>query len=329
MILALVERVGLRPKRESTTSGGEYGCACPNCGGNDRFRIWPMKGHSGRFWCRRCNLKGDSITFARHFLGMSFIEARDFVGISDRSYHFSPNIAEISPIRSPTRCWISKAEKFVEISHRHLMIDSNALSFLKEKYGLIQDTIRNFRIGWNPEQRFDRRSEWGLSESGKKLCLPKGIVIPAFHGKMLSKIKIRRADWIEGDRFPKYWEISGSSNRISTYGFFINQVVLVIESELDAMTLCQEIGEFCTCIATGGANKRPDVEISRWLQSRRLILYSQDYDPAGCENWRWWHSTFENVRVWPSETRKNPVDSFVLDGVNLKAWFEAGVKIYR
>lgn len=72
-LLELAQDFGLDPKKTSNTKGGEYHTACPSCGeGNDRFIIWPQL---DRYWCRRCDAKGDAIQFARDFMSLSFGEA--------------------------------------------------------------------------------------------------------------------------------------------------------------------------------------------------------------------------------------------------------------
>jgi len=67
-------------KREATTNGGEYSSACPDCGGDDRFRIWPNEGENGRFWCRQCDRHGDLIDFLQWTRGISFKEAAKIAG---------------------------------------------------------------------------------------------------------------------------------------------------------------------------------------------------------------------------------------------------------
>ncbi len=330
ILFELVAQAGLQPIREASTDGGEYGASCPICAGTDRFRFWPDG--SGRYWCRRCDAKGDAIDFCRKFLGMSFGEAKarcdDY---SDKRYEPTKN-AKTSPIRVPSKSWTDKADEWVTSNYKRLLIDPEVLSFVKHKYGLTTVTVSRFQIGWNPEKRFHRRSEWGIEETENKMwiCLPKGIVIPFFLGNgSISKIKIRQADWTERDHFGKYFEVPGGSNCTAIYGFLVNQYAVVVESELDAICLCQEIGEFCTCIATGGVAKRPDENTVSWLRGRRLVLYSQDFDDAGCANFDYWRETFPNLRAWPSESGKSPADSYTLDGVSLSEWFLKGIRYWE
>lgn len=326
MLLELAEQAGLNPQKVSSTGGGEYHSACPACGGRDRFIIQPFWQNRGRYFCRQCHQWGDSIQFCRNYLGMNFKEAKERAGDSPGSRDNYANY-EIQPIRIPTKVWQKKATEFVESCCKRLLIDSEAMSFLRNKYGLNPNSARRFRLGWNPGSRFHRKSEWGLQEKERELwiCLSKGIVIPSFN-VALPKIKIRRLDEPEIAKYGKYQEVKGGSNLFSIYGLLTNQVALLVESELDAMCLCQEIGEFCTCLALGGATKRPDPETIRWLQSKRLVLYSLDLDDAGREQYDYWRSTFPNLRPWLAETRKSPADSFILDKVNLKAWFVAGIR---
>lgn len=74
------ELPGITLKRVASTNGGEYVSPCPDCGGDDRFHVWPNQGSYGRFWCRQCGKSGDMIEFLRWQKGVSFKEACDAVG---------------------------------------------------------------------------------------------------------------------------------------------------------------------------------------------------------------------------------------------------------
>ena len=74
------ELPGITLKRVASTNGGEYVSSCPDCGGDDRFHVWPNEGLNGRFWCRQCGKSGDMIEFLRWQKGMSFKEACDAIG---------------------------------------------------------------------------------------------------------------------------------------------------------------------------------------------------------------------------------------------------------
>jgi DNA primase len=322
-ILDLANHYNLIPKYVAATNGGEYHSPCPSCGGKDRFMIWPKK---DRYFCRRCNIRGDSLQFCKDYMGLSYKEALDHIGNHRNLKNSSSSFVDDTSNLIDRKAWLKAAEKFCEEAHHNLLQDQEGINFIKRKYGLEIDAIRLYQVGWNPIKIFFPKSEWGIGGSKKKLCLPKGPVFACRHKGEIFKLKIRNCEWKEGDLYGKYREIEGSSNRTAIFGYLTNQTIIVVESELDAMLLVQEIGEFCTCIALGGATKKPDSDTAAWLKTKYLILYSLDFDAAGKEQYAYWRSIYPNLRAWPSETRKSPADSFVLDGIDLKKWFEEGIK---
>ena len=333
-LLALASEAGLNPKRISSSKGGEWHCPCPSCGGCDRFALWPG---TGRYWCRQCKRHGDEIQFCRDFLGMSFQNAQMLIhgsSVSAGDIYFQKNVKlDSSAIYKPTSTWTGKAEEFVESCHRQLLIDQEASTAIAAR-GLTLDAVRMHRIGWNPVTEFCFHSDWGLDGDTlrSRLCLPKGLVIPTYDvlgSGSLSKIKIRRADWKEGDKWPKYHEIPGSSKAPALYGFRVSQIVMLVEAELDALLVLQETGGFCACVALGGATKRPDAITAEWLKKRRLILYSLDFDDAGDREYSYWKSSFLQLGKWRSDSHKSPADSFLLGNVNLREWFLAGVEFWE
>ncbi len=333
MLLGLIHQMGINPKRVSSTKGGEYKSPCPSCGGEDRFTIQPAQDY---YICRQCNCSGDSIQFCRDFLNLSFHEALEKIGAQDTRPCSIPKVGS-SPItlRQASTCWKEKATVFMEAAHQRLIADSAYLGKIFKERGLKEETIRTHRLGFNPTNRFFNRSEWGLEETqeSRKICLPMGLVIPAFdflvsNEAPIHKIKIRRSDWKEGDKYSKYQEVTGGSNVLPFYGLRMNQTALMLESELDAMVCIQEIGDTCSCIALGGVSKEPDINTAEWLRTRKLILYSLDCDEAGRKRYDFWRAKFPNLRAWPADSNKSPADSFVKDGINLKEWFLAGVSYW-
>jgi DNA primase len=326
MILDFAREAGLKPGKISSTKGGQYASACPVCGGKDRFTIWAGE---GRYWCRQCKINGDSIQFCRDFLGMTFKEAKEKSGsLSACSFFDAPQQPRINSTPNFSRSWKESAQKFVDGSFERLFIDPISLDFIKNKYGILPDTLRRFLIGWNPIDQFPQKSGWGLKEADGKnwLCLPKGIVIPTLaNDGSVSKIKIRRGNESEG-KYAKYQEVEGSLQGLSIYGYLVNEIAVLVESEFDAMCVWQETKEAYSCVALGGATKRPDPDMIAWLRGRKLILYSLDNDDAGKAQYSFWRAMFPNLRPWLSETRKSPADSFVADKINLSNWIYAGIR---
>ena len=91
----MAERLGAQLKR---IGPHEYASPCPTCGGRDRFSINTSKD----VWnCRGCEIGGDAIDLARHVLGISFNEARQFVTGEGKP---SPRRADSPKPRPEPRC---------------------------------------------------------------------------------------------------------------------------------------------------------------------------------------------------------------------------------
>jgi DNA primase len=272
-------------------------------------------------------MKGDTIQFCRDFQGLSFRSAcgkvqKDPVDLNSRLRH-EPNPA---PTRVPTSSWEEKAKIFVEKSVQRLLIDRAAIELLFQR-GLTLDSIEKNRLGWNSLKLFYRRTDWGLEETEERqwVCLPAGLVIPIFEGKDIRKLKIRKSEWKEGDFYGKYYEVPGSSPVLSIFGSLSNEIVIIVESEFDAMLVVQEAGDLCACIALGGAQKRPHPFLHEWLLNRKLILFALDFDEAGKKEYAYWHKSYPNLEPWPIPEEKSPGDYFS-NGGSLRKWILSGLQ---
>ena len=320
MLLEFATELGLSPRRVSSTKGGEYHSACPSCGGKDRFIIWAQQ---GRYWCRQCQNSGDIIKFQREFCGKSFIEAKSRVGNYDPFYSAKPIVHSMP--------WREKGMAFIKSSQDRLLIDSKALALVQSR-GLTLDTLKRYRLGWNPTPTFDLRENWGLEkiafegDKEKKLFIPQGIVIPCYQENGLYKIKIRRSDWQEGSPFGKYYIVPGSEDHLPIFGDLQSSIAVLVEAEFDAMLVVQETGSSYAVVALGGAQKRPSAMLSMWLYEKQLVLFAADYDMAGIQAMAYW-SIYPNLRPWPVPNEKSPGDYFMAKG-NIKIWLELGVDHY-
>lgn len=346
-LIEVLQEQGFSPKKEATTSGGEFSSSCPKCGGKDRFRIWPYEGRTGRYWCRQCNLKGDGIRFAMEFMGKPYPEACEIFGQPLKGRDgFGPYIKKEGPKYCPVTngVWHEKASAFALRCHIGLLGDAKSLELLKDSRGFSGETIKAFRLGYHEKDEWIDRSEWGLPPSvvdskAKRLWLPKGIVIPAFEsqGTKLLKLKIRRADYKEGDKFPKYYEMPGSFSFPVFYGdplfreggAFREKPVVLVESELDAILIQQFASKYCACLALGGATKEPDEKTEQVLKRAPLLLYALDWDKIGKERIHKWKDKFpERLKPCVVPNEKSPGD-FYKAGGNLEKWVYEGLKRYN
>jgi len=342
-ILELLREHGLTPKRVASTNGGEYASPCPGCGGEDRFRVWPEQGEGGRWWCRQCGSSGDTIQFLRDFQGLNYKEACERVGRElgprpVRSVESLKGPRQSTPGRwtprkpaTPPDKWRQKAALMVDWTIKQLWGADGAevLGYLKSR-GLIEETIRDARLGWNPKKVMRRRLDWGLpiikEEAGfprKKLSLPAGITIPYFVDGRVVRVRIRS---MERNPDRRYHCLASSSSATQVLGE--GPVFVVVEAELDALLLHQEAGCNVGVIGLGSAQIRPDEYAAELLGQADLILVALDSDMAGAkEAHRWWPAHFEKARRWPipSVHGKDPGEAHQA-GFNLGLWIAAALK---
>ncbi len=359
-ILDLLREDGFTPRRVGGQNGGEYHSPCPGCGGRDRFACWPESTGGlggGRGWCRGgssagngCDWQGDAVQYLRDFRGLSFRDAKEYLGVQDdgawrrdRARESRPATPAWEPVVSadPAQLWGEKGLAFVEHCERALGSVPEVLEWLALR-GIPEASARRCRLGFHPggaegKPAYRPLSAWGLSgplkKDGKeqKLVLLPGLVIPYFDpvSGRLQKLKVREfpctpwPEWAAGD---KYREIKGSNQRYSIYGQG-RDVAVVVETELDAILLAERVGDLAACVATGSAQRRPDAAAAAVLREARLILNALDGDDAGAKAaWTWWAQHMPNARRWPVPKRygKDPGD-LARAGVDVRLWVEAGI----
>lgn len=333
-VIDLVKELNYQPKRKSATYGGEYSSPCPFCkDGEDRFLVWPHRYNKngefqgGRFFCRVCGKYGDAITFLREFYGVNYPDACTQLRIQPKersSVRINKPAPKLPIAEDPPPIWKEKVNAFVQWSHTQLMSHAEGYSLLKAR-GFVDETISCFRLGFNPQTFFRERENWGvaheLKEDGKprKLWLPAGLVIPTFSMDGVIKTKVRRSEWNKDDKWPKYIEISGSKQSPSIYGNTSLPCAVILESELDAVLIQQEIGDLIFCIALGGSTKPLDIETDRLLRKTKTILFLPDFDKAGKVAWDKWKKMFPNIQRILTPHEKSAGDFFTAGG-DLRRW---------
>jgi DNA primase len=314
MLLELIEQDGLQPKKKTAN---EYASSCPVCGGDDRFLIFM---ETNKYWCRQCNRSGDSIQYLRDFHGMSFQDASAAIGkpvSSDRK------IMPIAPVKKETRVqpaiWTEQARKLVTAAHATLMENSLALEWLKSERGISEDTAKRFSLGWIPTDQWREKIEWGLLEDGKKMYFPKGLVIP-----LEKAVKIRRED--PGD-YARYYLVPGSVSTPLVIGAPCETTAIIVESELDAILLSQEIKRKVFIVSLGSCSNKPDEALLEKLSLCPVILVALDSDAPGAKASRWWLENVLGSFRAPLIHGTDPTESF-LNGLDLNDWLSVAMTIY-
>lgn len=317
---------GLSPKYRSSTNNGEYSSSCPWCGGDDRFRIWPNQGNGGRWWCRRCQKAGDAIDYLREKRSMNFSDAKNLIG----------NHSNINPHEQskkyvylyPSADWVTQANVYANRFRLNLssLIGNNARDHLSRR-GLKDQSVYSSYLGYNPSDLFLSREDWGLgrelndNRNLKKVWIPKGIVIPYYFDGKIIRLKIRRDDVMPGES--RYVVVSGSSSKPMMFG--VSDYWVVVESELDALLLWQEVGDFLGVVSLGNATAKPKDNVLAKLSMAKQILVALDSDDAGKSASEWWINHFHGkAKRWPMPGAKDPSEAFER-GLNIRLWAVAGL----
>ena len=219
-----------------------------------------------------------------------------------------------------------QAEKLVTEAHKALVADPARLEWLRAKRGLTRETAERFKLGWIERNVYADRAAWGLPAElrddgkAKKLFIPAGLLIPG-----PDRLRIRR---MEPGEFGKYFVLPGSGNRPLVIGAehpAESTGAVVVESELDALLLHQEITGPVLIIATGSTSNGPDAAMVADLNRRPFALVALDSDAAGGRAaWQRWMSTIPNASraPIPATWGADPADAF-LAGHDLREWFAA------
>ena len=274
-LLALVGRDTML-KRVASTNGGEWAGPCPFCGGRDRFRVWPFADRPG-WWCRQCDRRGDVIGYIMQRDGLDFQAACEALGASVTNKATHRPAVPSGDDGPPSEAWQGRGRQFVAYCQGRLWngTGAKALTWLQAR-GLQLDTIRYFGLGYNPADLWDEPHRWGLE--GKRIWLPRGVVIPCEINGLLWYVKLRRP----GGK-PKYVQVRGSKSALFGADDLGNEgrLLLLAEGEFDCMVARQELGDLVDVTALCGAAKGIP---GRWLPYLILhprLLVAYDGDEAG------------------------------------------------
>lgn len=333
VLLELIEAAGISFRRVSGTGGGEYHSPCPKCGGTDRFFFQParqMKCCQGMYRCRQCGIHGDSIQFCRDFLGLPWKEAvkrchAEVYLENDRShYQYTKPARKFAEGQPPNDKWKEKALSFVNYAHNQLLSNPSYMQFLSNR-GISNATIQKYKIGFTENKKSHygdfqvTRESFGLEETGKTLWIPAGYVIPSIEpsGEVI-RIKIRRSKWKPDDKIGKYIALSGSMYGMTILGDRSMQIIVIVESELDAYSLIEKIADIALVVACGGNTKKPDIFTDHLIKNRRAFI-CYDNDEGGEAMKDMWSKLYPKA-VCISTPNGKDIGEFIENGGDLSSW---------
>lgn len=282
-------------------TGRKLGIACP----------WHRESTPGACWydpeedkaiCYGCQAHGDLVDI---FCVVQGLEEGSREGIRAFFDKYAPDTRLERPADAPRRApvafsaretvapaadWQSGAAAWVEKCAQRLQQSPEALQRLAA-WGITADMARAARMGWQPEDRFVRFTQWGLpyaeNSKGRERCihLPAGLVFPCFyatgeHNGAVQRVKVRLAAPKPDE--PKYKAIVGGDTGYAVFGQPDWRIWFVVETERDAMLLAHCLGPYeIGVMANGNASLPPDTAAHAILDRAWLVINALDNDSAG------------------------------------------------
>lgn len=286
---------------------------------------------------------GDVIDFYRFWKGVDFktavAELSQRIGLETKS--------EITPVlplpptpARPDPAWHARAEQFVTWAEKNLWDESGAgaRAYLDKERGLSLETCKAFRLGFNPKNLYDDPARWGLE--GRKIWLPRGIVIPGFWQEQPWYVKVRRP--LPGDKLGDYIGVWTSKDGAADIKFGGSRggrtvlfqlefpdhlpVLVLAEGEWDAMLLWEYCPDLCDVGTLGGAGARFDALDLTLLTRYLAVLVVHDDDKAGRQGRAYIEALNErSVRILPIKPPAHDLTDFWKAGGDLRAWIAGHV----
>lgn len=327
-ILNLIDADGVPLKRYGSTWRGR----CPFHGGDSETSLL-VDVEAGRYFCFGCDAHGDEIQWLREKRGMTFAEACDYLGRKPTTGP-RPTPASVpwqpKALALPPEAWRARARRFLDLAVAALWGPAGADTrrWLEKEKGLTNETIKAAALGYSHADIFEPRPSWGLAAAFKddgrerRQWVPAGLVIPLVIDGQVARLRIRRY-WPGAAQ--RYVVVSGSAMMpmILSPG---RAAAIVVESELDALLLAQEVGDIATAIALGNATGKPDTEAHEMLSAAEVVLVALDADAAGMKAaWDFWPATYgDKARRWPTIGGKDVSDAR-LNGLDVRRWAVTGI----
>ena len=211
-LVALAEEAGAKFSNPHKLSSH---CPLPRHAGDRSSKAFTVYGDGQKWKCHSScppdSNGGDLFAFYMAWKGVDFktavAELAEQYGMKEAGQATTGPAPVMQRSVSPAPCapngqWQRRAEKFIAWAENNLAgeIGADARAYLEKERGLYSETQRAFRLGYNPRNLYDNPARWGLE--GKKIWLPRGIVIPGFWGEQPWYIKVRRP--LPGDDLGRY-----------------------------------------------------------------------------------------------------------------------------
>jgi DNA primase len=322
-LLASVDLVSLIEQEAPTRFGRAYGTGskrtvkgeCPWCGGTDRFAVF-IADSPQRFKCgihgNGCGRHGDAITFLREYKHLSFTQSIVFLQGDVNNLNIKPDDQNFRHpgLTYKDEKWQLRVERFCKQAEADLWADpeGEVLSYLWQR-GFEDETIKAAHLG-------------SALYKGK-LCL----IIPWYDIKKGIYTRVTLRDIRATDHKKRYTQLADGSNE-SLYGAVnLNRPVILVEGELDAITIAQQLGDLAeqlAVVATGstGAN-RTSKPLMR-LSAAPHVFVAFDAEERGEQAAQYWLESLPHTTRWRTPIGKDANESY-MQGVDIRAWIQAAL----
>ncbi len=327
-------------------------CPLPRHAGDRSSRAFTIY-DNGRKWkchssCPSDANSGDVIDFYRYWKGVDFkiavTELARQVNVKANTGATMPIVPTLPPAPvEPRLTWRKRAEQFVSWAENNLHgeIGVGARAYLEKERGLSPETWRAFRLGYNPKTMYDDPTRWGLA--GKKIWLPRGLVIPGFWHAEPWYIKVRRplpgqsigkylGEWTAREGLPEV-KFGGPRGGVSCF-FHLEllghlPILVLTEGEWDTLLLWEYCPDLCDAGTLGGAGAKLDILDLSLLSRYLAVLVVHDDDKAGGKGREYiteLHTRFSRVRS--IQPPAHDLTDFWKSGEkNLRSWLASQVSM--
>lgn len=254
-------------------------------------------------------ISGDVYTFLQQELGISFVQAlnwvQEYLGSGVSINPREPRAPQLSINEPPPADWQDAARDLVAQSQQYLWSDHPdaviVRNYLREVRGLSDESIREAGYGFN--RRWEATHAITDPVTGKPYHLAPGIVEPWYADGALWSVRVRtrvgdlgtalgvRPPQQDGvyekrDFFPKYMNLTGS--RPSGAMMNADDVqpgghVVIVEGGFDAHLGKQILGDACAVVTFGSASSTPSPRRMQQLKAAGRVFLLFDNDDAGKE----------------------------------------------
>ena len=309
----------------------------------NKGKKWHWKCHSA---CPPGANSGDLFSFYMAWKGVDFktavAELAERASVTFEAPTHRPSRASESDLlpapTAPEQVWSTRAEQFIAWSEANLAQHPEAQAYLEKERGLSPETWRAYRLGYNPTNLYDDPEKWGLT--GKKIWLPRGIVIPGFWHSQPWYVKIRRplpgqalgkfiGAWTAADGLPEV-KFGGPRGgiaclfRLELLGTL--PVLVLVEGEWDTLLLWEYGPDLCDVGTLGGAGAKLDALDLSLLTRYLAVLVVHDDDLAG-EKGREYISELHTRfgRIQAIQPPAHDLTDFWKSGGDLRGWLAGHV----